>query len=191
MENENIAEFVPLVDHEDYEILSVYPFTIRRKDNHLEVAEHISQEGYPRVHLNAATYVKHRLIAQQFIHNDDPVHKTQVDHINRDRADYHLENLRWCTQNQNQMNKLSNRQITYTYLTSIPDDALKVTDYNEHTFEDYYYYENKFYFYNGLDYRLLHVNEPRKGGKYVNMMNTNGQRTRIYFSKFKKMYDLD
>ena len=191
MENQNIAEFVSLVDHDDYEILSVYPFTIRRKDNHHEVAEHIDKEGYPRVALNKKHYKKHRLIAQQFIHNDDPVHKTQVDHINRDRADYHLENLRWCTQNQNQMNKLSNRQITYTYLTSIPDDALKVTDYNEHTFEDYYYYENKFYFYNGLDYRLLHVNEPRKGGKYVNMMNTNGQRTRIYFSKFKKMYDLD
>lgn len=29
-----ISEFVTLVNHEDYEILTTYPHTIRRKDNH-------------------------------------------------------------------------------------------------------------------------------------------------------------
>ena len=34
---EQAAEFVQLKGFDDYEILSVYPFTIRRKDNHYEV----------------------------------------------------------------------------------------------------------------------------------------------------------
>ena len=34
------VEFIPLKDFDDYEILSAYPFTIRRKDNHHEVKEH-------------------------------------------------------------------------------------------------------------------------------------------------------
>ena len=42
-------------------------------------------------------YLKHVLIARQFIPNDDPKNKIEVDHINRNRADYHLSNLRWVT----------------------------------------------------------------------------------------------
>ena len=35
-EVENVCEFVDLIGHEDYEILNVYPFTIRKKSNHYE-----------------------------------------------------------------------------------------------------------------------------------------------------------
>ena len=33
------VEFVPLLNLDNYEILTVHPFTIRRKDNHYEVKE--------------------------------------------------------------------------------------------------------------------------------------------------------
>ena len=46
METENIAEFIPLLNHDDYEILSTFPFTIRRKDNHYEVKESVYHTGY-------------------------------------------------------------------------------------------------------------------------------------------------
>ena len=188
--SEQTVEFVPLLDHDDYEILNQFPFTIRRKDNHLEVKEHNNQEGYPRVHLNSQTYLKHRLIALQFIPNDDPELKSQVDHKNRNKADYHLDNLRWVSQSENQKNKESYKGVNYEYVDDIPDDAIVVDSYGVHKFENYYYHDNVFYFYNGIQYRKLHIIEYKNGSKCVHMTDSNGENIGVYYNKFKKQYDL-
>lgn len=44
---------------------------------------------------------KHQLLARTFIPNDDPEHKTVVHHINGCTQDNRLENLQWCTQQEN------------------------------------------------------------------------------------------
>ena len=43
----------------------------------------------------------HRAAALTFIKNDDPENKTVVDHIDGNRVDYRLGNLRWATLHQN------------------------------------------------------------------------------------------
>lgn len=43
----------------------------------------------------------HRLVAQAFIPNDDPENKTMVDHINGNRVDFRVDNLRWVTPTEN------------------------------------------------------------------------------------------
>ena len=54
----------------------------------------------------------HRLVAEHFIHNDDPINKNDVDHINHDRKDDNrVENLRWTTRKENN----NNRKRKYTY----------------------------------------------------------------------------
>ena len=45
----------------------------------------------------------HRLVAIHYIPN--PENKPEVDHINRIRDDYRIENLRWATKGENDENK--------------------------------------------------------------------------------------
>ena len=59
-------------------------------------------KGYWRVKLYGKSYYVHRLIYMMF-HGHIPRNK-QVDHINRDRSDNRLENLRLVTKNENMWN---------------------------------------------------------------------------------------
>lgn len=184
-------EFVPLKDFEnDYEILSQYPFTIRKKRNHYVISEWKDYKGYIKIKLNQKHYFKHVIIAKQFIPNDDPELKSQVDHKNRNKADYHLDNLRWVSQSENQKNKESYKGVNYEYVDEIPDESIVVDTYGAHKFENYYYHDNVFYFYNGIQYRKLHIIEYKNGSKCVHMTDSNGENIGVYYNKFKKQYDL-
>ena len=192
MTEEQVVEFIPLIGFEDdYEILNQCPFTIRKKLNHREVSESINGRGYIQVHLNGKTYLKHKLISEQFIPNPDNL--PCIDHINHDRSDYRLINLRWISYSENSKNRSSCNGIEYTYVDEISDESIVVNDYGHHHFENYYYDEaaDKFFFYNGVQYRELHVNEKKNGILYIQMYSTENKRVQIYISKFKKLYGLN
>ena len=162
------VEFVPLLDHDDYEILNVYPFTIRRKDNHYEVKGSEWSHGYIRVHMNGKPYLKHRLIANQFIPNPDNL--PEVDHINHYVRDYHIENLRWIRKSENEKNKTKYNGVQARYVDTIPDEAIVVDYYESRTtrfeFKGYYYHNGEFYYDNGMNYRILNINENKSKCRY-------------------------
>ena len=181
--------------NEDYEIFTEYPFYIRKKKNGKIVKEGLMNNGYIRVVLNGVNYLKHRIIATHFLPNDQPLIKTEVDHINHDRTDYHLENLRWVSPKENSRNKSSYNNVECEYIEyeETPDDLVEVRDYRKHEFEDYYYSpdNNRFYFDTGINMRILHINFKRNGSACVNARSKENKCVNIYFTKFKRLYGFD
>lgn len=59
-------------------------------------------DGYRRVGVQGHLYPVHRLVAECYIVNQE--NKPFVDHINRNKIDNRVENLRWVTKSENSRN---------------------------------------------------------------------------------------
>lgn len=69
-----------------------------------------SHTGYLRVRINGVEYQVHRLVAEAFLPN--PENKPQVDHINRQKDQNFVTNLRWCSRSENQRNTSQHDRVT-------------------------------------------------------------------------------
>ena len=188
-ETEEEAQWFDLKTDDDYEIKNIYPYDIRRKSNEKIITNTLNkQSGYIIVSLNSKQYNKHILVAKHFVPNPD--HLPIVDHINHIRTDYHTSNLRWVSAKENSRNKYGYGGIEHEYVDTIPDDAMKADTYGKHRFEDYFFYDNVFYFYTGINYRKLNINENKYGNKWVSLISDNGKNVSVYYSKFKKEHDI-
>ena len=74
---------------------------------------HRNRNGYRAVSLfnkdrEKKTHNVHRLLALHYIPN--PFKKPYVDHINRDKSDNRLKNLRWVSKSENNVNSISKKK---------------------------------------------------------------------------------
>ena len=203
MTEEQAIEFVTINEYPDYEILNDFPYTIRRKDNHYVVKECINKiNGYASVCINSNKINKHQIIAKQFLPN--PNNLPQVDHLNKDRSDYHLSNLRWVSVRENMRNKSSNNGVSYEFIDNIPDEAIVITHYDlkkeRRVFaeKEYYYYYNEEteedIFYQRITdevYRIMYINTAKGGRKFIVTRDINNKKTTFYIHIFKQQYGLD
>lgn len=125
-----------IIDFPNYEIhlctiLDDQPH-IWSKKHKKYIKEEIIKNGYKRVHLcgkdgNDKKYLLSRLIAQYFINN--PENKLEVDHINKNRIDNRIQNLRWVTSSENNWNKISKgySKRKYSYQVAIKFNGVNKT----------------------------------------------------------------
>lgn len=78
---------------------------------------HKGGDGYPKVYLTRSdnsreSYPIHRLIAFNFIPNDNPSEKSFVDHIDRNKQNFKKSNLRWVDSSNNMKNRKFNKKET-------------------------------------------------------------------------------
>ena len=153
---------------------------IRRKDTKHIVKEHLNT-GYLRLAIGPKHYYKHVLIAKQFIPN--PENLEYVDHIDLNKTNNSLINLRWCNRLHNNSNK--QHQI---FVDSLPKGYIKVEYYNNHEYTDLYFANDEFYRWNGMKFKVM----PKRhidGNRYqINVANKLGKNTSIYLKKFKEQY---
>ena len=178
MTDENTGEWIQCVVDSDYEIYSDYPYPIKRLGSDRIIKECLSK-GYLRCSLNGKMYSKHRIIAQQFIPN--PNNLPQVDHVNHNKTDNRLENLRWVNASQNNYNRSSYNRIQVQYVDSLPDDVIPITFYRGNEFENLYYSKtnDKVYYDNGANYRVLNYNIA-SNLRYVRCKDVNLHSRAIY-----------
>lgn len=182
--NEDAGEWIELKENNDYEIFNKFPFAIRKKGSDKPIKETFNNRNkYYCCTLNKKTYLKHRLIAKQFLEN--PNDYRCIDHVNHVRTDNRLENLRWVSNRQN-----SNNQSIQTFVETISEDSIKVEDYNGYEFEFLYFHEDVFYVYNGINYVIKPKYLSQRGYYCIKLRDKSGKQRAIYFNKFKKQYGL-
>ena len=188
-EQEEEPEFETLKADNDYEISTTYPFIIRKKENKKVIKMWKNDEhDYLRLKLNGKHYYFHRVIALQWLSN--PLDFNQVDHINHNKMDNRLENLRWVSNSMNQKNKGTQGGIIINYVDELSDDAIELINYGDHYFEDYWFDNGKFYFYTGRVYREITYFKNNCGSLSVRARDTENIQTTINLSKFKRLYNL-
>ena len=152
--------FVTCVVDADYEIQKKFPFQIRRRSNKRIICENVEKRtGYVRCCLNCRKYYKHRIIAEQFVPNDDPENKVQVDHIDRNKTNNSIDNLRWVSASENNLNRRKYKRQKIQYVEELPNDFVPFELYNGREFEGYSYSpsQDKFYFDNGVKIRIVNT----------------------------------
>lgn len=75
-----------------------------------------TKSSYPRVNLNIGTgkpkgFYVHVLVATLYVPNPDPETKTQVNHIDSDRGNYHYTNLEWTSRSENLLHAYSEGKL--------------------------------------------------------------------------------
>ncbi len=115
-------------------------------------------------------------------------------YINHDRADYHLENLRWISHVNNSKNQTSNKNVVYQYIDEIPIESIKVDFYEtkkeRHEFENYYYWDGVFYYDNDINYKIIHINLNSINCKTISIRDINGKKVSIVINRFLRQHDL-
>jgi hypothetical protein len=181
----------------NYKIMKSFPYIIRENDylkwgvipeKGYYVQDTVGINGYPIISLDRKLHYMHKIIAVQFLENPNK-HK-EVDHIDKNKLNYRVENLRWVSHSENGKNRKSNKGIVYEYFDELPEFCRPFLHYYGHEFESYLISNasRNMYLWNGVKYRKLILLENTKKYRYYNLQDIFGKTVKVFLSQLIEFY---
>ena len=91
------------------------------------IKTHYDRDGYERIKISnngiSKNFGVHRLVAMHYL--DNPNNYNEVDHINRNKADNRLENLRWANRSMNMKNRRKFTRGEFFFIKWISPDVFR------------------------------------------------------------------
>lgn len=196
------ADYEEIKGHPEYEISRKYNYPIRKKLTDDEKSQNKKPNApikeyrsgkYIKVKLGKNDYLKHRIVAEQWIPKPQSEEELFVDHKNRfDTFDYRIENLRWVSKSENNRSRggYNGKNFIFFDYDSFSQKPALLLDYNHHSFKDYYYLDGQFYYDTGVDYRLINIYTRKSRSKeyaYVQVYDTRGKCVQVFIEKYKEL----
>tara|TARA_R110000772_G_C13163907_1_gene426248 strand:+ start:195 stop:680 length:486 start_codon:yes stop_codon:yes gene_type:complete len=110
MENTNLVD---ILDMKNYKFDTLLQKVYNIKKNTYR-KNSLNNYGYYQVNLNKKTYFIHKLVYQIYNPNED-LEGYDIDHIDRDKLNNKIENLRRATRSDNNSNKIAQKNNTSGY----------------------------------------------------------------------------
>lgn len=145
------------------------------------ISQGAKNHGYIRYSLvingETITFFKHRLLAEMFLENNDPINKTVVHHKDGCPQNNDLSNLEWVTQAEN-CNKRIN-PVEHKKLESLTEEELNLEEWRP--FRDTHYEVSNMGRIKNLKTGYITFGSPNKNNKYIRWtyQDTNGTRKEI------------
>lgn len=127
--NHKMEIWKPIEGHSEYMISSLGRVKSTKRKNDIILSPSKKNNGYLQVSLcnnDMTHYISiHRLVGLHFIPNPD--NKPHIDHINHDKEDNTVNNLRWVTVSENAINKSTKSKINEKNIRLSYNNHFRVT----------------------------------------------------------------